>query len=202
MALGGWRQVARLQGCPDPPPRPSCTGSLVGQRLSDHPDVRKIGFTGSTEVGKHIMRRWVVERAEGPGLTGQWGSTTSFWGQPEGREGLGVWGCRESKACAGTVGEGRRCGPGLTGTLQPKSSAALPSDPALELPSAPMFCVPHPPSRVPCPVSRVPCPVSCVPHPVSCVLCPMSCVPCPMSRVLCPPPRVPAHLSLSLSAAP
>uniref|UniRef100_A0A8C2S9B1 Formyltetrahydrofolate dehydrogenase n=1 Tax=Capra hircus TaxID=9925 RepID=A0A8C2S9B1_CAPHI len=32
------------------------SGSLVGQRLSDHPDVRKIGFTGSTEVGKHIMR--------------------------------------------------------------------------------------------------------------------------------------------------
>ncbi|XP_023599512.1 cytosolic 10-formyltetrahydrofolate dehydrogenase [Myotis lucifugus] len=31
-------------------------GSLVGQRLSDHPDVRKIGFTGSTEVGKHIMK--------------------------------------------------------------------------------------------------------------------------------------------------
>ncbi|XP_053519491.1 cytosolic 10-formyltetrahydrofolate dehydrogenase-like [Artibeus jamaicensis] len=33
------------------------SGSLVGQRLSDHPDVRKIGFTGSTEVGKHIMKR-------------------------------------------------------------------------------------------------------------------------------------------------
>uniref|UniRef100_A0A8D1W8E1 10-formyltetrahydrofolate dehydrogenase n=1 Tax=Sus scrofa TaxID=9823 RepID=A0A8D1W8E1_PIG len=32
------------------------SGSLVGQRLSDHPDVRKIGFTGSTEVGKHIMK--------------------------------------------------------------------------------------------------------------------------------------------------
>ena len=35
-----------------PPP-----GSVVGQRLSDHPDVRKIAFTGSTEVGKHIMKR-------------------------------------------------------------------------------------------------------------------------------------------------
>ncbi|XP_035865260.1 cytosolic 10-formyltetrahydrofolate dehydrogenase-like [Phyllostomus discolor] len=33
------------------------SGPLVGQRLSDHPDVRKIGFTGSTEVGKHIMKR-------------------------------------------------------------------------------------------------------------------------------------------------
>ncbi|KAM5130073.1 LOW QUALITY PROTEIN: cytosolic 10-formyltetrahydrofolate dehydrogenase [Callospermophilus lateralis] len=32
------------------------SGSLVGQRLADHPDVRKIGFTGSTEVGKHIMK--------------------------------------------------------------------------------------------------------------------------------------------------
>nr|XP_020139159.1 cytosolic 10-formyltetrahydrofolate dehydrogenase-like [Microcebus murinus] len=32
------------------------SGSLVGQRLSDHPDVRKVGFTGSTGVGKHIMK--------------------------------------------------------------------------------------------------------------------------------------------------
>lgn len=32
-------------------------GALVGQRLSDHPDVRKLGFTGSTEIGKHIMKR-------------------------------------------------------------------------------------------------------------------------------------------------
>ncbi|XP_071984943.1 cytosolic 10-formyltetrahydrofolate dehydrogenase [Engystomops pustulosus] len=31
-------------------------GSLIGQRLSDHPDVRKIGFTGSTPIGKHIMK--------------------------------------------------------------------------------------------------------------------------------------------------
>nr|XP_004671737.1 cytosolic 10-formyltetrahydrofolate dehydrogenase [Jaculus jaculus] len=31
-------------------------GSPIGQRLLDHPDVRKIGFTGSTEVGKHIMK--------------------------------------------------------------------------------------------------------------------------------------------------
>ncbi|XP_043934341.1 cytosolic 10-formyltetrahydrofolate dehydrogenase [Protopterus annectens] len=31
-------------------------GSLVGQRLSDHPDVRKVGFTGSTPIGKHIMK--------------------------------------------------------------------------------------------------------------------------------------------------
>jgi acyl-CoA reductase-like NAD-dependent aldehyde dehydrogenase len=30
-------------------------GSIVGQRLVEHPDVRKIVFTGSTEVGKGIM---------------------------------------------------------------------------------------------------------------------------------------------------
>ena len=31
-------------------------GSVVGERLVGHPDVRKVVFTGSTEVGKHIMR--------------------------------------------------------------------------------------------------------------------------------------------------
>lgn len=31
------------------------SGRTVGQVLTDHPDVRKIGFTGSTEVGAHIM---------------------------------------------------------------------------------------------------------------------------------------------------
>ena len=30
-------------------------GSVVGQRLVDHPDVRKLVFTGSTEVGRSIM---------------------------------------------------------------------------------------------------------------------------------------------------
>src|SRR5271166_5085436 len=30
-------------------------GAVVGQRLVDHPDVRKIVFTGSTEVGKKVM---------------------------------------------------------------------------------------------------------------------------------------------------
>ncbi len=30
-------------------------GAVVGQRLVDHPDVRKIVFTGSTEVGQQIM---------------------------------------------------------------------------------------------------------------------------------------------------
>ena len=32
-------------------------GSLVGERLVDHPDVAKIGFTGSTDVGKRISAR-------------------------------------------------------------------------------------------------------------------------------------------------
>jgi betaine-aldehyde dehydrogenase len=31
-------------------------GSLVGTRLVEHPDVAKIGFTGSTEVGQEVMR--------------------------------------------------------------------------------------------------------------------------------------------------
>ncbi|XP_018422744.1 PREDICTED: cytosolic 10-formyltetrahydrofolate dehydrogenase-like, partial [Nanorana parkeri] len=31
-------------------------GSLIGQRLSDHPHVRKLGFTGSTPIGKQIMK--------------------------------------------------------------------------------------------------------------------------------------------------
>ncbi len=31
-------------------------GSVVGHRLVEHPDVAKIGFTGSTEVGREIMR--------------------------------------------------------------------------------------------------------------------------------------------------
>jgi betaine-aldehyde dehydrogenase len=30
-------------------------GSIVGQRLIEHPDVAKIGFTGSTEVGRLVM---------------------------------------------------------------------------------------------------------------------------------------------------
>jgi acyl-CoA reductase-like NAD-dependent aldehyde dehydrogenase len=31
-------------------------GSVVGARLVEHPDVAKIGFTGSTEVGQQVMR--------------------------------------------------------------------------------------------------------------------------------------------------
>src|SRR6476660_7033750 len=31
-------------------------GSVVGQRLVEHPDVEKIGFTGSTEVGRSVMK--------------------------------------------------------------------------------------------------------------------------------------------------
>ncbi|NXR98013.1 AL1L2 dehydrogenase, partial [Oxylabes madagascariensis] len=32
------------------------SGGLVGQHLSEHPDVRKVGFTGSTPIGKQIMK--------------------------------------------------------------------------------------------------------------------------------------------------
>jgi acyl-CoA reductase-like NAD-dependent aldehyde dehydrogenase len=31
-------------------------GSVVGQRLVEHPDVAKIGFTGSTEIGRTVMQ--------------------------------------------------------------------------------------------------------------------------------------------------
>src|SRR6185369_10634580 len=31
-------------------------GSVVGQRFVDHADVRKVVFTGSTEVGRSVMR--------------------------------------------------------------------------------------------------------------------------------------------------
>ncbi len=31
-------------------------GSVAGERLVEHPDVAKIGFTGSTEVGRQVMR--------------------------------------------------------------------------------------------------------------------------------------------------
>ncbi len=31
-------------------------GSVVGRRLVEHPDVAKIGFTGSTEIGREVMR--------------------------------------------------------------------------------------------------------------------------------------------------
>ncbi|XP_044739233.1 cytosolic 10-formyltetrahydrofolate dehydrogenase [Chrysoperla carnea] len=34
----------------------SGTGSGAGQALASHPDVRKLGFTGSTEIGKVIMK--------------------------------------------------------------------------------------------------------------------------------------------------
>lgn len=32
------------------------TGSVIGQALTDHVDVRKVGFTGSTDIGKEIMK--------------------------------------------------------------------------------------------------------------------------------------------------
>ena len=32
-------------------------GAVVGQGIADHPKVRKLGFTGSTPVGKTIMER-------------------------------------------------------------------------------------------------------------------------------------------------
>lgn len=39
-------------------------GGMVGQRLSDHPDIRKLGFTGSTPIGKQIMKRFDLWRRD------------------------------------------------------------------------------------------------------------------------------------------
>ncbi|XP_053441732.1 mitochondrial 10-formyltetrahydrofolate dehydrogenase isoform X1 [Nycticebus coucang] len=36
------------------------SGSIAGQRLSEHPDIRKLGFTGSTPIGKQIMKSCAV----------------------------------------------------------------------------------------------------------------------------------------------
>ncbi|XP_038054294.1 mitochondrial 10-formyltetrahydrofolate dehydrogenase-like isoform X2 [Patiria miniata] len=36
------------------------SGSVVGQRMADHPDIRKLGFTGSTPIGKTIMKSCAV----------------------------------------------------------------------------------------------------------------------------------------------
>ncbi|XP_025060673.1 mitochondrial 10-formyltetrahydrofolate dehydrogenase isoform X4 [Alligator sinensis] len=36
------------------------SGGLVGQRLSEHPHIRKLGFTGSTPIGKQIMKSCAV----------------------------------------------------------------------------------------------------------------------------------------------
>uniref|UniRef100_A0A8C9ZAE3 10-formyltetrahydrofolate dehydrogenase n=1 Tax=Sander lucioperca TaxID=283035 RepID=A0A8C9ZAE3_SANLU len=40
------------------------SGALVGQRLSDHPDIHKLAFTGSTEIGKHIMKSCAVSNVK------------------------------------------------------------------------------------------------------------------------------------------
>ena len=37
----------------------SLAGSVIGEALSSHPLIRKVGFTGSTPVGKTIMQRSV-----------------------------------------------------------------------------------------------------------------------------------------------
>ncbi|XP_045682567.1 mitochondrial 10-formyltetrahydrofolate dehydrogenase [Phyllostomus hastatus] len=36
------------------------SGGVAGQRLSEHPDIRKLGFTGSTPIGKQIMKSCAV----------------------------------------------------------------------------------------------------------------------------------------------
>ena len=46
----------------------SATGSVVGQAFSEHPDIRKLGFTGSTPIGKTIMERQAVCGGVGVGV--------------------------------------------------------------------------------------------------------------------------------------
>uniref|UniRef100_A0A4W2IBF8 10-formyltetrahydrofolate dehydrogenase n=1 Tax=Bos indicus x Bos taurus TaxID=30522 RepID=A0A4W2IBF8_BOBOX len=36
------------------------SGGVVGQHLSEHPDIRKLGFTGSTLIGKQIMKSCAI----------------------------------------------------------------------------------------------------------------------------------------------
>ncbi|XP_069847883.1 mitochondrial 10-formyltetrahydrofolate dehydrogenase isoform X1 [Dipodomys merriami] len=36
------------------------SGGIAGQHLSEHPDIRKLGFTGSTTIGKQIMKSCAV----------------------------------------------------------------------------------------------------------------------------------------------
>lgn len=36
------------------------TGSVCGQAIADHKDIRKLGFTGSTEIGQVIMKSCAV----------------------------------------------------------------------------------------------------------------------------------------------
>jgi acyl-CoA reductase-like NAD-dependent aldehyde dehydrogenase len=60
-------------------------GTVVGARLASHPDVRKIAFTGSTAVGREIMRmaagnvkRLTLELG-GRGRTSCWTTPTWTW---------------------------------------------------------------------------------------------------------------------------
>ena len=62
-------------------------GSVVGTRLVEHPDVAKIGFTGSTEVGREVMRgaaamikRVTLELAASPRTSC---SPTPTWSAPQ-----------------------------------------------------------------------------------------------------------------------
>eukprot|EP00112_Aurelia_sp_Birch-Aquarium-sp1_P001622 Seg1176.1 transcript_id=Seg1176.1/GoldUCD/mRNA.D3Y31 product="Cytosolic 10-formyltetrahydrofolate dehydrogenase" protein_id=Seg1176.1/GoldUCD/D3Y31 len=48
------------------------SGSVVGQRICDHPDIRKVGFTGSTPIGAGIMKRFIKEPIGVCGLIVPW----------------------------------------------------------------------------------------------------------------------------------
>lgn len=40
------------------------TGSVCGEAIANHPKIRKLGFTGSTPVGKQIMRSCAVSNVK------------------------------------------------------------------------------------------------------------------------------------------
>lgn len=173
-----WLEVGgQAQGCPDPLPRPSCTGSLVGQRLSDPPGRAEDRVLGSTRSRlKHHEKVGGGEGRGAQGLAGRVGLHDLLLEvQPEGREGLEGVGVPREQACAGAVGEGRRCGPHRDPPAQILSCSSSIAGAAL----SPHVRVPGP---GPCPmsVSRVPCP------------CPVS----PCLHHPCPQP-----ISLSLSSA-
>src|SRR2546427_6215124 len=53
-------------------------GRVVGQRLVEHPDVAKIGFTGSTEIGRGVMQGAAGAVKRGPPPVGGQSGKTRF----------------------------------------------------------------------------------------------------------------------------
>uniref|UniRef100_A0A4W5R278 Aldehyde dehydrogenase 1 family member L2 n=1 Tax=Hucho hucho TaxID=62062 RepID=A0A4W5R278_9TELE len=56
--FAGWCDKIHGKTIPINQARPN--RGMVGQRMFDHPDIRKLGFTGSTPIGKEIMKSCVL----------------------------------------------------------------------------------------------------------------------------------------------